>query len=168
MLRVTQATTDEAPLVYSIMVESLEEYRGVLKPPSGVFRETPADVRAAMAKGGAFLAWWGVLLTGSARYRFERDHVYVGRVSVLPAYRGRGVATALMQAIEPRAQAAGFRRLRLGVRLILDSNIRLYERLGYLVVSVQEHEKGGRWWCSWRSGCSAGLFRGSARRALCF
>lgn len=143
MLRVSLATQDEASVVHAIMVAAFEEYRGVLNPPSGVFLETPADVSAAMAKGGALLAWWGVIPVGSARYRFERDHVYVGRVSVLPDYRGHGLASALMQAIEPRALAAGFWRLRLGVRLILGENIRLYERLGYSVVTIQEHEKGG-------------------------
>lgn len=143
MLRIAQATRDEAPVIHAIMVAAFEEYRGVLNPPSGVFLETPADVSAAMAQGGGLLAWWGVVPAGSARYRFERDHVYVGRVSVLPAYRGLGLASALLEAIEPRALAAGFWRLRLGVRLILGENIRLYERLGYAIVTIQEHEKGG-------------------------
>jgi ribosomal protein S18 acetylase RimI-like enzyme len=96
-----------------------------------------------MREGGALLAWEGTDPIGSLRYQFKPDHLYVGRVSVLPAYRGRGIATAMMREVEPIACAHGYTTIQLGARLVLQSNITFYERLGYRVISTRMHDKGG-------------------------
>ena len=61
---------------------------------------------------------------------------------MLPAYRGKGVAGALMAAIEASARAHGVAEVRVGVRGSLPANRRLYEKLGYRVLSSRPYETG--------------------------
>lgn len=142
-LRITEATLDDAPLVYEIMQAAFAEYLGVLQPPSGVHDETLEDVKQAMQQGGAILAWLDDQAVGSARYVCYEDYFYIGRVSVLPGYRGHGVASAMMTYLEASARERGYRRLEIGVRMVLESNVNLYRRLGYEITSTFEHPKGG-------------------------
>ena len=71
-----------------------------------------------------------------------RSYLYVGRVAVLPAHRGRGVATALMAWCEGLALDRGLREVRLGVRLGLARNEALYRRLGYRPTGSLEEREG--------------------------
>ena len=124
------------------MQAAFEEYRGHLQPPSGAHDESVADVERAMAEGGAVLAWAGDQPVGCARFTVHPDHVYVGRVSVLPAHRRRGVATAMMRHIEDLATRDGRSSVEISVRASLPSNVRLYESLGYEAYAVDPHPRG--------------------------
>ncbi len=144
-LTITAASLEDAPLVYDIMQKAFAEYLGVLTPPSGAHAEIVDDVIRVMGEGGAILAWLGDQAVGSARYAFHDDGrtCYVGRVAVLREYRGRGIASAMMGHIERIARAQGCAAMEIGVRMVLESNIRLYQRLGYRIASIYEHPKGG-------------------------
>lgn len=99
-------------------------------------------MRAAISHGGAFLAFSSDMAVGSARFRLSPSYVYAGRVAVLPVHRGKGVAGALMAAIEASARAHGVAEVRVGVRGSLPANRRLYEKLGYRVRSSRPDETG--------------------------
>ena len=116
---------------------AFEEYRGRLYPESGALRETLDEVRSGIAGGGAFLAFVGEAIAGCARYRVFSDHVYGERIGVLPAYRGRGIAAALTNAIEATAAARGVPQVQVKVRRSIPSNLRLYEKLGYRIVDSE-------------------------------
>jgi GNAT superfamily N-acetyltransferase len=124
------------------MQAAFEEYRGVLEPPSGAHDEAVADVDRAMADGGAVLAWDGDEPVGSARFAMFPERVYVGRVSVLPSHRRRGIATAMMRWVEELARQAGRACVEIAVRASLPSNVRLYESLGYDVYAIEPHARG--------------------------
>lgn len=141
-LRITLATLDDAPLVYHIMREAFAEYENVLQPPSGANRETVDDVTAAMQQGGAALAWVGEMPVASARFRVDGDALCVGRVAVLPAYRQRGIAKAVMRYMENIARQHRRDVLCVGVRMSLPGNLALYQSLGYEMVDVIQHPKG--------------------------
>lgn len=142
MLRITRATLEQAPLVRRIMLDAFEQYLGVLDPPSSAHGETLEDVRRVMEEGGALLAWEDDAAVGCLRFQRKPDYLRVGRVSVLPAYRQRGIATAMMRAVEPIALEMGYTCIHMGVRLILQSNVLFYEGLGYQVVDKHVHPKG--------------------------
>lgn len=142
MITVTDATVEQAPLVHRLMIAAFEEYRGVLDPPSGAHVETVDDVIEAMGEGGAVLAWLDGEAIGSGRWKVDGDHIYIGRVSVLTAFRGRGAAHAMLQHMEEIARAQGVLTLRLGVRMLLPQNIDLYAKIGYHIVEVIKHPKG--------------------------
>jgi hypothetical protein len=58
-VRFTRATHQDAARVHRITQAAYAEYRGMLHPPSGVDRETLADVERALDERGAVLAWIG-------------------------------------------------------------------------------------------------------------
>jgi ribosomal protein S18 acetylase RimI-like enzyme len=140
--RVTLADRDDAPLVHRIMQAAFAEYQGVLNPPSGVHAETVEDVRQAMTQGGAVLAWIGDAAVGSARFRFESDHLYVGRVSVLPEFRKQGIAQDMMRYLEGIAQQQHKPCIHVGVRMSLPHNLAFYQRLGYSIIAIEDHPRG--------------------------
>jgi ribosomal protein S18 acetylase RimI-like enzyme len=143
MVKITSAKLKDAPLVYEIMQAAFAEYLGTLNPPSGAHVETVENVIEVMRQGGAVLAWDGDQAVGSVRYLLREDGgCYIGRVSVLPSHRGRGIASDMMRAIEAIAREHDCAHLEIGVRLVLESNINLYRRLGYDVASIYLHPKG--------------------------
>jgi GNAT superfamily N-acetyltransferase len=133
---ITEASPDQAALVHSIMRAAFAEYLGQLNPASPCHTESLEQVEAAMHDGGAILAWVDGVPVGSARYAFYSGSFYVGRVSVLPEYRGCGVARAMMQFLEAVARHAGCPQMELCSRLNLPRNIALYERLGYHITDT--------------------------------
>ena len=141
-LRVDPAGPAEAEAFLQVMHLSFAEHSGRLDPPSGAHTETLADVRAAIARGGAFLARVDGEPVGCARWRLEPEFVYGERVGVLPGFRGRGVGAALMRAIEDVGRAAGRPQVRIGTRAQLQDNRRFYEGLGYRVLREQRHPRG--------------------------
>jgi len=135
------ARADDAALVHRLTQQAFEEYRGRLDPPSSAHDETEAVVAAALEKGGALLAFIDGAAVGAARFVPEDDHLYIGRVAVPPAWRGKGVAMALMLALEQHARRLGIGAIELGVRESLPSNVRLYEKLGYAVIRREPHPR---------------------------
>ncbi len=142
-LSIRLATIEEAPLVHKVMQAAFAEYIGVLNPPSGANRETVVDVEEGMRLGGAALAWDGQTAVGSARFRYEVDYVYVGRVAVIPECRGKGVGLALMRFIEGVIVGQALLSIRVVVRMQLPQNITFYEKLGYKVIEIGPHPKAG-------------------------
>lgn len=192
--RLRVATPADAPLILALTLAAYEEYRDVLVPESGVFRETIEQVRSHLegravpghpasggpapaptapgdlapaptdpmvpARSGAVIASVDGEAVGCARWSVRVDdmpagthppeagrevprlYLYVGRVAVLPAHRGRGVATALMAWCERLALDRGLREVRLGVRLGLTRNETLYRRLGYRPTGSLEEREG--------------------------
>lgn len=65
---------------------------------------------------------------GTARMVVEGDRGKIGRVAVLPEFRGRGVGVALMEALTRRARLSNLRELYLDAQV---EALRFYERLGY-------------------------------------
>ena len=133
---------DEAEKVMQVMRLAFEEYRGKLYPESGALRETLEDVRSGIASGGALLAFVDEAIAGSARYRVFPGHLYGERIGVLPAYRGRGIAAALTQAIEASARERGVPQVHVKVRAAIPSNLRLYEKLGYRILVSEPYPVG--------------------------
>lgn len=138
--QIQAATVDDAPLLLDIIVRAFEEYRGKFDPPSGVFVETTASIRAKVESGGGFIAVREGQVLGVVLYQPESDHMYLGRLAVLPESRGLGVASRLVGAVERRALELGFTEVQLGVRLALSGNQALFERLGYHIFEHRSHE----------------------------
>jgi len=145
-LRIVAATANDAALIHRLTLAAYEEYRGVLVPESGVFAQDLDDVRADIAAGGAIIVWLGDEPVGCGRYELPSDgsHLYVGRLAVLPAYRGRGIASRMLAWCEARAATLGLPEVQLGVRLQLPRNQALYERLGYEAFGYEDRPDYGR------------------------
>lgn len=128
--------------VRELMLAAFAEYDSVLTVPSSAMWETVEDVAEHIALGGGVLAVCEGQAVGSGRFEMREDHVYIGRLSVLPAFRGRGIGALMMTAMEQRAAANGAAEARISVRTMLPKNIELYERLGYVVTARYKHARG--------------------------
>lgn len=74
----------------------------------------------------------GEKLVGSVWVQTVLDEGYIGNVAVLPAFRRRGLADALLHALDELAQERGLRFLTLEVRAGNQPARCLYEKHGYL------------------------------------
>jgi GNAT superfamily N-acetyltransferase len=142
-IEIKLASLDEMYLVHAVMYKAFEEYRGVLIPPSGALRESVEDiVKKISSGGGAVLAKIEDVAVGSAQFTLHEDHIRVGRVSVLPFYRGQGIGRQIMKYIEEYARQQGVNELKLGVRQSLPGNISFYQKLQYEIIAKQAHPSG--------------------------
>ena len=134
-----EAFEDELPAALAVLHAAFEEYRAWLDPPSGVHRETVETLRAYLERGQLTLALLESDIVGCVLYHAEEDHMYFGRLSVLPAFRGRGIARVLIEHVETHARDLGLQRVRLSVRIAQPHNRAYYERMGYRFVEARVH-----------------------------
>jgi predicted N-acetyltransferase YhbS len=133
------ATLSDIPAIVELIHAAFLEYDGAIDPPSGAHNESADKIREKLATDQALLALLDGLPVGCVLYSNRGDHMYFGRLAVLPEYRGRGIAAALIEYVEARAREAGLPRKRLGVRVALPHLRARYERLGYRVSEQRRH-----------------------------
>ena len=134
-----EATTEDAPSLSAVILAAFEEYRGRLDPPSGAHDQTVPTIRQKLVTAHAVVASIDGEVVGCAFYEPEDDHIYLGRIAVLPQYRRQGIASKLIAWVEAQTRSLGYARVRLAVRLVLDDNRAFYERHGYLFHSYGTH-----------------------------
>ena len=88
---------------------------------------------------GAIIAERNGSVVGCVMFRIYQGDLYFGRLSVLPEVRGTGLAKRLIAAVEREARALGLPGVRLGVRVVLVDNQRLFESLGYREIGREAH-----------------------------
>ena len=137
---IARANPRDAQRMLDLILHAFAEYRGKLDPESSAFGETVESVRQALEVGEGLAAWNGGRMVGGLILE-PRGAVglYLGRLAVDPAYRGRGIAGGLAQAAEAWALRGGRFHLELNVRLALAGNIHLFERLGYRETARKSH-----------------------------
>ena len=145
-VRFVRATHEDAVLAHRITQAAYAEYRGVLHPPSGVDRETLADVTRALDGGGAVLAWIGDEAVAVVQFQVTVDHLAVERLAVILTARGQGIACLLLASLEELARQHHLPEVRLGVRLSLPQNVELYQRVGYQMHSLYPYPEGTDTW----------------------
>ena len=110
-----------------------------IDPPSGVLKETEADFAARLRDETCFIVEMDGRLVASMFCFPDDDALYVGRLAVHPHCRRRGIANALMEAAKAEACRIGAKRLTLGCRIVLTSNLALFRRHGFIVVRETCH-----------------------------
>jgi ribosomal protein S18 acetylase RimI-like enzyme len=138
-LQLRQANETEASLLLAIMHAAFEEYLGQLDPPSGVHAETIESVQSKLKTAKAVIAFVENEAAGCVFYEKENEHLYLGRLSVLPQFRQLGVGRALIDYVEAQAVNLNVHRVQLGVRIALPHLKAYYEKLGYRILSYETH-----------------------------
>jgi predicted N-acetyltransferase YhbS len=136
---VRAATEADIPTIVALIHAAFKEYDGVIDPPSGAHKESAQKIREKLTTEQALLALLDDQIVACVFYRDEGDHMYFGRLAVLPAYRNRGISAVLIAYVEQRARALGLPRVQLGVRVALPRLRARYERLGYRVIEERRH-----------------------------
>jgi GNAT superfamily N-acetyltransferase len=121
--------------VLALIRDSFAFMDGVIDPPSSMHRLTEGDLSdprvEVWALGTPPVAC--VVLTPKA------EALYVGKLAVAAAHRGRGLARALIDLAEDRARALGLGTLELQVRVELFGNQAAFAHLGFAEVARTAH-----------------------------
>lgn len=134
------ATIADAEALAATIAAAFEQYRGKLVPESGAFGETAQSIAAELARdAAAIVAERNGAIVGCVMTRVYEGDLYFGRLSVLPAARGLGLAARLIEAVETEARHRGLPGVRLGVRIALTANQKLFASLGYREISREAH-----------------------------
>ena len=137
---VRPATSADATLLARTIAAAFAQYRGKLVPESSAFTETPEAIARQFADGvGAFIAERDGRIVGCVMTESMAGDLYFGRLAVLPEARGSGLARRLIAAVEEEARRRGLPGVRLGVRIALPDNQRLFNSLGYREISREAH-----------------------------
>ena len=132
-------TTGDAAAAATLIRAAFAAQSRSTDPPSGALSETTASVAAKLADGGGAGAEADGALVGVVLWAEQAGALYIGRVSVAPRWRGRGVARALLTAAEMEARRRGLERMTLRVRLALEDNQRLFAGFGFAPVGQGAH-----------------------------
>jgi predicted N-acetyltransferase YhbS len=108
-------------------------------PPPSALRVTPDDVAAHLRTGGGAVAEAAGVMAGSALWVEQDCGLYLGRLAVAPAWRGRGIAKALVAAAEAAARDMRLPRIHLSTRLPLIDNRRLFAACGFVETTRHAH-----------------------------
>lgn len=144
--------TSLPPPDFTLRRARIDDLPALVALENGVFdydRMSAAQYRRHLASASAalFVAEADARLLGSALL-FLRRGTRVGRLYSLataPEARGRGVARALLAAVEDEAARRGCDRMRLEVRTGNTAAVGLYERAGYRCIGAMSgyYDDGG-------------------------
>lgn len=130
----------DLPRVLAVLRLAFTAHAGRIDPPSGVERETVASLQAKLEPETLLVAHVDGAIVGCIWCRAQPDgSLYVGRLAVDPAFAGRGIGSALLDAAIGRARDLGAHAVDLDVRVELAENIAMFERRGFIVVSADSH-----------------------------
>ncbi|MBI5301397.1 MAG: GNAT family N-acetyltransferase [Chloroflexi bacterium] len=136
---IREATEEDIPGLVTVIHAAFEEYRGFLDPPSGAHDETIETVQRKLMSARAGVALVNQQIVGCVICEPRADHLYLGRLAVLPSHRRYGIGQMLIAWVEAHARDLGYARVRLAVRLALQDNLTYFQYLGYRVLDHANH-----------------------------
>jgi GNAT superfamily N-acetyltransferase len=144
MLRLRAARRDDLELLRALLVEAaFWRPEGARPSPGAALAQPelaryvddfgrPGDLGLVAEEDGEPLGaiWWRHFDVRAPGYGFVDEATPEISVAVFPAHRGRGIGTALVEAIREEARELGITRLSLSVERD-NPALALYERLGF-------------------------------------
>jgi predicted N-acetyltransferase YhbS len=111
----------------------------VTDPPPSALRVREGDIAAHLGAGGGAVAEAAGGVVGSALWSEQDGGLYLGRLAVAPAWRGRGIARALVATAEAAARRMALPGIHLSTRLVLLDNRRLFAACGFVETACHAH-----------------------------
>jgi predicted N-acetyltransferase YhbS len=134
------ATLRDAPAIAALVRLAFSMQSRPTTPPPSALKETAATIVDHLGLGGGAVIEEGGMLVGTVLWNEEEGGLYVGRLSVHPDHRRRGIAGALMGEAEQEARRRELAIMRLGVRLALEDNRRFFASCGFTETSLHRHD----------------------------
>ena len=91
-----------------------------------------ADYQQILAEHPVWIMWIGERPAGVLVLMHEPDAMLIYSVAIAPEYQKRGLGRRLLAWAESEAQQAGYASIRLFTNALMEANIALYTRLGYV------------------------------------
>jgi ribosomal protein S18 acetylase RimI-like enzyme len=138
--RIRRAETRDGAVLADLVRLAFSTQSRPTTPPSGALKETAGSIAEHLRDGGGALFEEAGTIVGAVFWNEEGGGLYVGRLSVHPSYRRRGIAGALMAEAEHETRRLGLSHMRLGVRLALHDNRRFFASYGFVETTLHRHE----------------------------
>jgi ribosomal protein S18 acetylase RimI-like enzyme len=127
------AQPEDAAIVHDLMLQAFSVYRDSV-PPSSALDETIESIMQSLKHGKkAVILYVENKPVAMARFTLEETSLYFYRLSVIPAFQGKGMAKQLIQWLETYAKECGKESLLCKVRMSVFRNIALYESIGFYI-----------------------------------
>ncbi|MDW4507679.1 GNAT family N-acetyltransferase [Priestia megaterium] len=127
------AQPEDAATVHDLMLQAFSVYRDSV-PPSSALDETIESIMQSLKHGKkAVILYVENKPVAMARFTLEETSLYFYRLSVIPAFQGKGMAKQLIQWLETYAKECGKESLLCKVRMSVFRNIALYESIGFYI-----------------------------------
>lgn len=124
--------------VLALIQQSFQDMEGRIDPPSSMHRLTVAGIAQACAAGEVWAI--GAPIVACVFLTPKPGRLYLGKLAVESAARGRGLARILVDLAEARARESGVPLLELETRIELVENHATFARLGFRQVAEGRHE----------------------------
>lgn len=115
-------------------ISEAQLYNNVTLPP---LTQTLDELASELAESHALKARIGARIVGAGRAIAKGSVLHIGRLTVAPDLQGRGIGTALLDALEKLA-TPDLEHFTLFTGHLSTANIRLYQRCGYREVRREE------------------------------
>ena len=109
-------------------------------PPSGVLKETTADLAKRQRDGFVLVVLENDEFIGSVFCAVKGDSLYLTRMATRPDHWGDGVGRAMLRAAEDEARRMELSKLSLHVRKNLPGNRDYFARVGFVVTGEGQEE----------------------------
>jgi len=127
------AQPEDAATVHDLMLQAFSVYRDSV-PPSSALDETIESIMQSLKhEKEAVILYVENKPVAMARFKLEETSLYFYRLSVIPAFQGKGMAKQLIQWLEIYAKECGKESLSCKVRMSVSRNIALYESIGFYI-----------------------------------
>ena len=137
------AQPEDAATVHDLMLQAFSVYRDSV-PPSSALDETIESIMQSLKHGKkAVILYVENKPVAMARFTLEETSLYFYRLSVIPAFQGKGMAKQLIQWLETYAKECGKESLLCKVRMSVFRNIALYESMGFYIEEKEIVHRGG-------------------------
>ena len=133
-LRVDEVTVADAEALCEVIRAGFAA-RPRLDPPSTAVEETPASVAEAIRQGGGLLCRVDGVPAGGLLFAGSGAGIAFRRVSVVPHFQSRGVASAVVGVAEEVAARRGHNDVCLLARAELPTTVTFWTRRGYAEVA---------------------------------
>ncbi|GKY86907.1 GNAT family N-acetyltransferase [Sinisalibacter aestuarii] len=134
---------DPAPLL-ALIRESFAYMDGRIDPPSSMHRLTGADIARQAATGEIWVIGPAPAPVACTFLTPKPPALYIGKLAVAQAARGKGLARLLIGTAEARARALALTALTLQARLELTENHATFRALGFVQTAETAHPGYGR------------------------
>ncbi len=126
--------------IRALVAGAFSYMEGRVDPPSSIARWTPEIFAAEAAGCAAFLIEAEGRPVGYVSTKVEGEDLYLGKLAVDGAWRGRGLGRALVEAAEDEAMRRGLCGLSLQTRIELAENHAAFAAMGFARSGESAHE----------------------------